>query len=115
MTEPEKRLWARLRARQVNNLKFRRQHGIGDYIVDFYCSDVSLVIELDGDSHADASQVQRDRERDDYLRSIGLGVVRYTNDDVMKNLDGVLEDLWKKVGGNSTSPRPSLRRRGKDS
>ena len=68
MTEPEKRLWARLRARQVNNLKFRRQHGIGDYIVDFYCSDASLVIELDGDSHVDTGQALRDKERDAYLQ-----------------------------------------------
>lgn len=113
MTEPEKRLWAKLRARQVNGFKFRRQHGIGNYIVDFYCPEQGLVIEVDGDSHADAEAVTKDRERDNYLRSIGLTVVRYCNDDVMKNLDGVLEDLQKKVGPDSTSPSPSLRRRGK--
>ena len=54
MTGPETRLWSRLRARQLQGLKFRRQHGIGPYIVDFYCLEQSLVIEVDGDSHADA-------------------------------------------------------------
>ena len=87
MTGPEKRLWSRLRARQVQGIKFRRQHGIGPYIVDFYCPERSLVIEIDGDSHADAEQIQKDRRRDRYLQSIGLRVVRHRNDDIMKNLD----------------------------
>ena len=124
MTGPEKRLWTRLRARQVNGLKFRRQHGIGPYIVDFYCPERSLVVEVDGDSHADTKQLNKDRERDDYLRSIGLRVVRYSNSDITNNLDGVLEDLQTRVRStstsplpvlsDSTSPNPSLRRRGKE-
>jgi very-short-patch-repair endonuclease len=79
MTGPEKRLWSRLRARQLQGIKFRRQHGIGPYIVGFYCPEQSLVIEVDGDSHADAEQIQRDQRRDRYLQSIGLRVVRYRN------------------------------------
>ena len=114
MTGPEKRLWARLRARQLKGLKFRRQHGIGPYIVDFYCPEQSLVIEIDGDSHADAKQIRKDQRRDRYLQSIGLSVVRYTNDEIMKNLDGVLEDLLRRTSSGSTSPHPSLSRRGEE-
>ena len=67
MTGPEAQLWSRLRAQQLQGLKFRRQHGIGPYIVDFYCAEQSLVIEVDGDSHADADQVVKDRQREQYL------------------------------------------------
>ena len=77
MTGTETRLWSRLRARQLQELKFRRQHGIGPYIVDFYCPEQSLVIEVDGDSHADADQVVKDKQRETYLQSLGLRVIRY--------------------------------------
>jgi very-short-patch-repair endonuclease len=114
MTGPETQLWSRLRARQLQGLKFRRQHGIGPYIVDFYCPEQSLVIEVDGDSHVDADQVVKDRQREQYLQSLGLRVIRYINDDILKNLDGVLEDLAERLPSRSTSPRPSLPRRGKN-
>lgn len=114
MTGPETRLWSRLRARQFQGLKFRRQHGIGPYIVDFYCPEQSLVIEVDGDSHADADQIVKDGQREKYLRSRGLRVIRYINDDIVKNMDGVLEDLAGKVSSGSTSPTPSLPRRGEE-
>ena len=114
MTGPETRLWSRLRARQLQGLKFRRQHGIGPYIVDFYCPEQSLVIEVDGDSHADADQMLKDQLRDRYFQSLGLRVIRYFKDDMMKNLDGVLEDVAKRLSSGSTSPRPSLRRRGEE-
>ncbi len=114
MTGQEARLWSRLRARQLQGLKFRRQHGIGPYIVDFYCSEQSLVIEVDGDSHADADQIVKDQRRDRYFQSLGLRVIRYINDDILKNLDGVLEDLAERLSSGSTSPRPSLRRRGNE-
>jgi very-short-patch-repair endonuclease len=112
MTGPETRLWSRLRARQLQGLKFRRQHGIGPYIVDFYRPEQSLVIEVDGDSHADADQVVKDRQREQYLQSLGLRIIRYINDDIVKNLDGVLEDLAERLSSKSTPPRPSLPRRG---
>jgi very-short-patch-repair endonuclease len=124
MTGPEQQLWLKLRARQFQGLKFRRQHGIGPYIVDFYCPERSLVLEIDGDSHAGVEQILKDQERDRYLHSLGLHVVRYQNHDVMQNLDGVLEDLLNHIAAgspsnrtqeDSTSPSPSLRRRGKES
>jgi len=114
VTGPETRLWSRLRARQLQGLKFRRQHGIGPYIVDFYCPEQSLVIEVDGDSHADADQIVKDQLLDRYFQSLGLRVIRYINDDIVKNLDGVLEDLAERLSSGSTSPHPSLRRRGEE-
>lgn len=106
MTGPEKQLWSRLRARQFFGLKFRRQHGIGPYIVDFYCPEQSLVIEVDGDSHVPADQILKDQQRDRYLLSLGLQVIRYTNDDVLKNVEGVLENLRRKIPSGPTSPAP---------
>ncbi len=112
MTATELRLWSRLRAKQFEGLKFRRQHGVGPYIVDFYCPERRIVIEVDGDTHAEADQVVRDKERGLYLASLGLEVVRYTNGDVVDNLEGVLLDLGKRLALISTSPYPSLQRRG---
>ncbi|MEK6546570.1 MAG: endonuclease domain-containing protein [Nitrospinota bacterium] len=97
MTFAEKRLWLRLKGKQINGLKFRRQHGIGDYIVDFYCPEKRLVIEVDGDVHAYVKQIERDREREGYLKALGLQIVRYTNWDILTNLEEVVEDLFRRV------------------
>jgi very-short-patch-repair endonuclease len=99
MTASERRLWTQLRSRQFHSLRFRRQHGIGPYIVDFYCPALLLVLEVDGDTHGNQSQTERDCERTDYFRSLGLHVLRYTNTEILENLDGVLEDLTKKLKG----------------
>ncbi len=101
MTPAERELWSRLRGQQFQGLKFRRQHGIGSYIVDFYCPAGSLVIEVDGDSHAEEYQLVKDTQRDALLRSLGLQVIRYANDDIHKNLDGVLEDLSRRLAVDS--------------
>ena len=82
--------------------------------MDFYCPEQSLIIEVDGDSHADADQIVKDQLRDRYFQSLGLRVIRYINDDILKNLDEVLEDLAQRLSSGSTSPRPSLQRRGKE-
>ena len=113
MTEAEQRLWACLRLRQFHGLKFRWQHGIGPYIVDFYCPEGALVIEVDGETHAEEEQILKDRERDRYLESLGLCVARYQNRDILMNLDSVIEDLLRRLKTASTSPTPSLQRRGK--
>ena len=96
LTEPEKILWQRIRSKQLGT-KFRRQHGIGDYIVDFYCPEKRLVIELDGDSHYNTDTQEHDRKRDDFMRSLGLQVIRFTNQDIMKNLDAVLEVIHQSI------------------
>jgi len=91
-TYPEQLLWQELRGKALG-YKFRRQHGIGNYIVDFYCKQLSLVIELDGDSHFDEKSIQQDIKRDKYLKSLGLTVLRFTNLEMTQNLSGVLEHL----------------------
>ncbi len=96
MTPAENRLWLQLRARQLRDLKFRRQHGIGPYIVDFYCPERRLVIEIDGDVHANEEQMVRDKEREDYLKALGLQIIRYSNGDVLTNLEGIMEDLFRR-------------------
>jgi very-short-patch-repair endonuclease len=91
-TEPEKKLWHHLRAKQLG-IKFRRQHSIGPYIADCYCHELRLVIELDGDSHYSADAQIYDQNRDAYMASEGIRVLRYSNLDVMRNISGVLEHL----------------------
>lgn len=97
MTPAEKQLWFHLSSRQFQSLKFRRQHGIGPYIVDFYCPEKGVVIEIDGETHAGEDEKLRDQQREVYLRSLSLLVVRYTNEEVLKNLEGVLEDLARRI------------------
>ena len=96
-TEPERRLWSRLRSRQLGSLKFRRQHGVGPYVVDFYCPERSIVIEIDGDTHADGDTLTRDERREHYLKALDLHVIRYTNREIMTDLDGVMLDLFTKL------------------
>lgn len=76
------------------NLKFRRQHVIQPYIVDFYCYEIGLVIELDGSQHGMDDALEYDTERTKFLEALGLTVVRYWNHDVLGRVDVVLEDLW---------------------
>ena len=111
MTPAESRMWLYLRGEQFHGLKFRRQHGIGSFIVDFFCPEKQLAIEIDGDVHSIPQQTRRDEERDAILKETGLRIVRYRNDDVINNINGVLEDLGT-ITGISTSPNPSLQRRG---
>ena len=84
-----------LRGRQLNGLKFRRQHPVEPYIVDFYCVEAKLVIELDGESHNSRETYDEDRAK--FLANLGLNVMRITNDDVLTNLDGVAEGISRVV------------------
>ncbi len=96
MPMPEKILWAKIRNQQLG-VKFRRQHGIGRYIVDFYCPEYALVIELDGDSHYQDDAQEYDTIRDEFMRSIDLQVLRFTNIDVMNNLESVVMKICEKI------------------
>ncbi|MBJ6610266.1 MAG: endonuclease domain-containing protein [Candidatus Thiothrix moscowensis] len=87
-TSPEQTLWQKLRGKQMG-VKFRRQHGIDHYIVDFYCSEQRLVIEVDGDSHLTDDAREYDRIRDAHLQSLGLRILRFTNEQVIRDLEGV--------------------------
>ena len=94
-TPAETKIWNEvLRMRQFSDYKFLRQKPIDNYIVDFYCSELQLVIEIDGDSHAET--VEYDAERTRILQSLGLTVVRYTNEEVICNIQGVYDDLSEK-------------------
>lgn len=88
----EKLLWMKIRNNQIG-FKFRRQHGIGQYIVDFYCSEIKLIIEIDGATHSTDEELLQDDIRESFFRSLGLNVKRYYNKDVKKNMNSVLEDL----------------------
>jgi len=93
-TAPEQRLWLALRAQRLDGAKFRRQQVIGPYIADFACrTPMMLVVEVDGDSHGDTERY--DAARTAFLSQQGYRVLRFTNDDVMRNLEGVLTAIAK--------------------
>jgi very-short-patch-repair endonuclease len=97
LTEPERRLWHALRAGRLEGAKFRRQVVIGPYIADFACrTPKMLVIEVDGESHAEAAAY--DHRRSHELKTRGYETIRFPNHDVMSNLDGVLLTIQKALG-----------------
>ncbi len=97
MTDAERRLWAHLKARQVHGHHFIRQHVIGDYIVDFCCRKAMLVIEIDGGQHALATA--KDRARTETLKKQGYTVIRFWNNDVFQDLEGVLIRIGEALVG----------------
>ena len=105
----ELRLWSCVRNRQLNGFKFRRQQTIGPYIVDFYCSECRLIVELDGDSHSEREDY--DEKRSAWLNMAGYKVVRYPNTEIFENLVAVLEDILRicetrAVRNSNDSPSP---------
>ncbi|MDM3857486.1 MAG: endonuclease domain-containing protein [Aphanizomenon gracile PMC649.10] len=94
-TLAEKHLWQRLKNKQMLGLKFRRQQVIDRFIVDFYCHEVKLVIEVDGEIH-NYTQVE-DAIRQEFLESLGLRVVRFKNEDVLFRIEGVLEEIGRVI------------------
>jgi very-short-patch-repair endonuclease len=115
-TVPELLLREILRNKQVNNLKFRRQHPLGNYIADFYCPEKNLVIELDGSIHNKAEQKKHDQERDAIMKQHNITVIRFTNDDIFEKIEEVIQTIidisnqsplsteWRGVGGEVTNP-----------
>jgi very-short-patch-repair endonuclease len=91
LTPAEQRMWQILRSRQIQGYKFRRQHPLGRFIVDFYCARVRLVIEVDGDIHK--KQVEYDLERTKWLESNGYSVIRFENKAVIEDLGTVIEKI----------------------
>jgi very-short-patch-repair endonuclease len=89
-TEAEEILWQHLRSRKLGGLKFRRQHPLHKYIADFYCNEKKLVIELDGDVHLANENPEYDKGRTQTLEELGSSVVRFSNDEVIKNIQTVL-------------------------
>jgi very-short-patch-repair endonuclease len=103
-TEAEKLLWTKLRDRQMGGFKFRRQHHMGPYFVDFACFAGRLVIELDGGQHA--IKKEKDRARDSWLKDEGFEVLRFWDNEVFENLDGVLERIGKRLIFPHPDPLP---------
>ena len=95
MTKAEKLLWHELRDSKLKGHKFRRQHPILKFIVDFYCHDLKLVIELDGEVHDEADVKERDEGREEMLKDLDLTIIRFKNDDVFGNIDLVLKEIKK--------------------
>jgi very-short-patch-repair endonuclease len=107
-TDAERALWQRLRGRQVDDAKFRRQHPFDDYILDFVCLERRIVIELDGGQHAEA--VAYDTKRTAELEKAGFVVLRFWNNEIFENMDGVLEVIWTtlQARSNPSPPNPPL-------
>ncbi len=92
-TDCEHQLWQRLRSRQIANLKFRRQFPCPPYVLDFYCAELKLAIELDGGQHFETSGLIHDQRRTLYLYQQGIEVVRFSNLEVLQYMDDVLEQI----------------------
>ncbi len=104
MTKEERHLWYDFL--KDLPITFHRQKVIGKYIVDFYCAKAKLVIELDGSQHYEEDGLKKDSVRDEFLKDLGLAVVRYSNDDINRNFDGVCEDILQKITTSSTASGP---------
>ncbi len=95
-TQAEKKMWSKiLKSKQFENYKFLRQKPLNNFIADFYCAKLMLVIEIDGDSHA--TQREYDILRSEKLEMYGIKVIRYTNDDIIFNIEGVFRDLKERI------------------
>jgi len=95
MTDAERYLWAKIRGKQLKEKQFYRQKNIGNYIVDFYCPAAKLIIELDGGQHYSNEGKKKDEIRDSYLKHLGFVVLRFSDREVLKNLEGVLERIYE--------------------
>jgi len=89
MTKEEKIMWGILRNRRLNGLKFRRQHPVLDYIVDFYCHEYKLIVEIDGGIHQLKENIEYDKDRTEIFEEEGLQVLRFTNKEILENIDQV--------------------------
>ena len=103
-TDAEHKLWQYLRGRQLEGCKFRRQHPFGDYILDFVCLDRKLVVELDGGQHAANSTY--DGERTSFLEKAGFRVLRFWNNEVFENIEGVVQVIIAALVERASTPSP---------
>ena len=95
MTTQERKLWSILRKKSLNNLKFRRQYPIGDYIVDFICHEKNLIIEVDGGQHNETKNKIYDKIRTRFLESKGFKVIRFWNNEIDENIEGVYFEILR--------------------
>jgi very-short-patch-repair endonuclease len=103
----EQLLWSKLRGKQVLGYKFRRQYGIGPYVIDFYCPELKLAIEVDGDSHYTDGAPEYDTERQHFIESLNIRFLRFTNNNIFEHMDAVLDAIAETLQArNSTVPPP---------
>ncbi|GJL95731.1 MAG: endonuclease [Hyphococcus sp.] len=100
-TNAERLFWRAVKVKRLNGFKFRRQHPLGSYVVDFICLEKKLIIELDGSQHAMEGQSIHDAARTQWLETIGFTVIRYWNDDIYNNLNGVLDEVLEYLSAPS--------------
>ena len=103
-TDAEQRLWRHLKNRQIQGFKFRRQHPLPPYIVDFVCLEAGLVVELDGGQHVERSA--EDAQRTTRLNGMGFRVVRFWDDEVLKQTEAVLEEVLRQLEAPHPDPLP---------
>ena len=105
MTPSEKMLWKHISDKQLDGWRFRRQHGFGPYVLDFYCLVLKLCIEVDGEIHQRTDVVEKDKERTSFLESNGIKVIRFTNDEIENDISDVLERIRRFINNNSFNLR----------
>jgi very-short-patch-repair endonuclease len=114
-TQAERVLWLKLRNRQLNGVKFRRQQPLGNYIVDFVGFDKKLIIEIDGGQHNEEEILSQDEVRTAWLKSQGFRVIRFWNNEVLENLEGVLLNIQMAIDTQAPSPSYSSPIKGEES
>lgn len=97
MTDAERLVWSRIRKKQLKGLQVYRQRIIGNYIVDFYCPKAKLVIELDGGQHFTEEGLKKDASRDGWIKSQGYTVLRFTDEEVLSDIDVVVEKIYENM------------------
>ena len=105
MTPSERMLWKHISDKQLDGWRFRRQHGFGPYVLDFYCPVLKLCIEVDGEIHQRTDVVEKDKERTSFLESNGIKVIRFTNDEIENDISDVLERIRRFINNNSFNLR----------
>ena len=102
MTDAEQLIWSRIRKKQICDVQFYRQKNIGNYIVDFYCPKGKLILEIDGSQHYEEEGMKKDRARDNYFDDLSLTVMRFSDIDVFKNINGILERIQEHLKSTQT-------------
>ena len=105
MTPSERMLWKHISDKQLDGWRFRRQHGFGPYVLDFYCPVLKLCIEVDGEIHQRTDVFEKDEERTSFLGSNGIKVIRFTNDEIENDISDVLERIRRFINNNSFNLR----------
>lgn len=108
ITQAEKLIWHKVRDRQLENCKFRRQYSVDKFVIDFYSPELKLAIEIDGNSHFEDGAAEYDQARQEFMESVGIKFIRFTNNDVYGNLSGVLESIIQNIRDLRTSPPAPL-------